>query len=111
MNIHDARGVGRVKMPTPEPSIYGREQGPWLYARGRAGTARWHGLVRPVEHAESDDCRVPAKCGHGAVFPWVEFSDRPPPSNRFNLRCVTCVDLGAFSPPVEPSWLTRPLPD
>jgi hypothetical protein len=93
-------------------SIFGREPGPWRFARGRAGTARWHGLARLVLPEESDDCRVPAKCGHGAVYAWVEFSDVPPPLNPMNLRCATCSRLGAFAPPRLPGneWLSVPLP-
>ena len=96
-------------------SIYGREQGPWRFARGRAGTARWHGLVRPVPLAESDDCRVPAACGHGALYAWAEFDDRLPPVNEFNPRCATCARLGVFRPAktvtAAGEWLTDWLPE
>lgn len=73
--------------------LYGREQGPWRFARGRAGSAKWHGLVRPVPLDQSVGCRVPAACGHGAVYAWADFDDRVP---RFGDRCATCQRMGLF---------------
>ncbi len=76
-----------------EASIYGREQRAWRFARGRAHTAKWHALARPVAMAESDNCRVPAACGHGAIYDWVDFDDLVP---RFGDRCATCARMGLF---------------